>query len=260
MDLGLAGRVALVTGGSRGIGKACARALLAEGAHVALLARGADALAAAAAELGTGVLTVRADTTDARQVQNAVDAVVAEFGRLDIVVNSAAQPASVSSVGTGIEGTDPAEALAQVDTKVLGYLRVARAAAPYLRAAVRASAAAGAPAGAAIINVSGMNARRTGSIAGSIRNIGVVALAQNLADELGPDGIAVTVVHPGMTRTDSRELTPGRLASAEANALGRVVDAAEIADIVCFLASPRAAALNGAVLEADGGRPGTLYV
>lgn len=249
MDLGLDGQVALVTGGSRGIGKACARALLAEGARVALLARGKEALDAAAVELGDGVLTVAADTTSTAEVDAAVARVAEHFGRLDVVVNAAARPASSSAGAPGLDGVDESDVLDQVDTKALGYLRVARAAAPYLRAS----------GGGRIVNISGMNARTTGSVMGSVRNIAVVAIAKNLADELGRDNIAVTVVHPGMTRTDSRDFTPAMQAASEANALGRTVDATEIADLVAFLASPRAVALNGAVVTADGGRPGSIW-
>lgn len=249
MDLALNGQVALVTGGSKGIGKACAKALLAEGARVALLARGGEALAAAAAELGDGVLTVIADTSSTEQVDEAVARVAAELGRIDVVVNAAAQPASSTAGTPGIESTDEAQVLDQTDTKALGYLRVARAALPHLRAA----------GGGRIVNISGMNARATGSIMGSVRNIAVVAIAKNLADELGKDNIAVTVVHPGMTRTDSRDFSPAMQQASEANALGRTVDAAEVADIVAFLASPRAVALNGAVLTADGSRVGSIW-
>lgn len=249
MDLQLRGAVALVTGGSKGIGKACARTLLAEGARVAILARGEESLAAAAAELGGDVLTVTADTSSAEQVEAAVAAVVQHFGRLDVVVNSAATPASSTPGGGGLAGTSERDVLEQVDTKALGYLRVARAAVPAMRAG----------GGGRIINVAGMNARLTASLMGAVRNIAVVAIAKSLADELGRDNIAVTVVHPGTTSTDSRDFTDAMRAASENNALGRTVDAGEIADIVTFLASPRATALNGAVLAADGGRLGHIW-
>jgi NAD(P)-dependent dehydrogenase (short-subunit alcohol dehydrogenase family) len=242
MDLGLDGHVALVTGGGRGLGKATARALIAEGARVAILSRNAEALAATAAEIGA--YAVPADTRDDDSVRRAVDEVAAHFGRLDVVVNAAAQPAS--SV-TGSPDA-PESILAQVDTKALGYLRVARAAAPHLRAA----------GGGRIVNIAGMNARTTGTVMGSVRNAAVVAVAKNLADELGRDNIAVTVVHPGLTRTE-RSFTEAQQAASEFNALGRTVDGDEVAAIVTFLASPRAAAANGAVVTADGGRLGSIW-
>jgi NAD(P)-dependent dehydrogenase (short-subunit alcohol dehydrogenase family) len=250
MDLGLSGQVALVTGGSRGIGRAIATQLAREGARVALLARDEAALERTRAELAgdSDVIAVSADTTDQAAVDAAVGRVVEAFGRIDVVVNAAATPASSTGAGPGLAGADPGEILTQVDTKVLGYLRVIRAAVPHLRAA----------GGGRIVNISGMNARATGAIGGSIRNIGVVALSKNLADELGKDNIAVTVVHPGMTRTE-RVFTDAMEEQSVANALGRAIDAAEVADLVTFLASPRAAAANGAVVTADGGRVGPLF-
>jgi NAD(P)-dependent dehydrogenase (short-subunit alcohol dehydrogenase family) len=122
-----------------------------------------------------------------------------------------------------------------------------------------------------IINISGLAARGTGSTIGSIRNVAVVALAKNLADELGPHGIGVTVVHPGTTRT---EKTAGLVAAraqrqgispeeAEKrmvhNLAGRLIDAREIAYVVTFLASPKAVAINGDVIAAGGGAPGTIH-
>src|SRR5690606_3380976 len=115
-------------------------------------------------------------------------------------------------------------------------------------------------------NVSGLAARQSGSTIGSMRNVAVAAMTKNLADELGPHGINVTVVHPGLTRT---EATPGVLARraeaqgttpeaveqrmAEANSVRRLIDARDIAAVVAFLASPRAVAINGDAIAAGGG-------
>lgn len=243
MDLGLSGAGALVTGGSRGIGLAVAVAMAAEGARVALLGRDVGALASAAREVGPGTATVRADTTDDREVRAAVDEAAAGLGRLDVVVNCAAPRATPGQV-PGLAGLDDEDFLRQLDTKALGYLRVVRAAVPHLQAG-----------GGRIVNVSGMNARATGSVTGSVRNIAVVALSKNLADELGPTGVTVTCVHPGLTVTDPSAVPP----AASENALGRPVTAAEVAGVVAFLASPRAAVANGAVVTVDGGRPGGIW-
>lgn len=265
MDLGLDGKRALVTGGSRGIGLAIGRALAREGAQVALLARDREAVDAAAAtlaaETGSRVLGVVADTGDDDAVRRAVDEVTAALGGIDIAVNAAARPASSGPALSAIETTDDA-VRAELEVKVLGYLRVARAVAPQMleRGWGR------------IVNVSGLNARRTGSVAGSVRNVAVAALTKNLADELGPGGVNVTVVHPGLTRT---ERTPGTIAAraeddgtSEADAevalasgvsIGRLVDAAEVADVVAFLASPRSVAINGDAVAAGGGQVGPIF-
>jgi NAD(P)-dependent dehydrogenase (short-subunit alcohol dehydrogenase family) len=248
MDLGLAGAGALVTGGSRGIGLAVARSLTAEGARVALLGRDSEALAAAAATVGPGTVTVRADTTDDAQVRAAVDEAAAALGSLQVVVNCAAPRATPGQVA-GLAGLVDEDFLLQLDTKALGYLRVVRAAVPHLQAA----------GGGRVVNVSGMNARATGSIAGSVRNIAVVALSKNLADELGPSGIAVTCVHPGLTVTERNEGDADYAAAAARNALGVAVTAADVAALVTFLASPRGALANGAVVTADGGRAGVIW-
>lgn len=268
MDLGLEGRRALVTGGSRGIGLAIGRALAREGAHVALLARDGGAVRAAAAaladELGPGaprIVGVAADTGDADAVRRAVAEVDAALGGVDIAVNAAARPASSGPPASALGTTDDA-VRAEVEVKVLGYLRVARAVAPQMveRGWGR------------IVNVSGLNARRTGSVAGSVRNVAVSALTKNLADELGPQGVNVTVVHPGLTRT---ERTPGMVAARAAQdgtdaataeaalaadvSIGRLVDAAEVADVVAFLASPRSVAINGDAVAAGGGQTGPIF-
>ncbi|MGZ6793907.1 MAG: SDR family NAD(P)-dependent oxidoreductase [Mycobacteriales bacterium] len=264
MDLGLRGKRAIVTGASRGIGLAVADVLAAEGADVALVARGADDLARAAKQVarhGTRVTTAAADTRDDGQVRAMVASVVAELGGVDVLVNAAARPASSGPVPPLADLTD--EALREeVETKVLGYLRCARAVAPHMAA----------QGWGRIVNVSGLNARLAGSLVGSVRNVAVAAMTKNLADELGPAGINVTIVHPGVTvteRTPELMSTRARAAGttpeqvqaglAAATSLGRLVTAAEVADVVAFLASPRSVAVTGDAVAAGGGTRGAIH-
>ena len=210
MDLQLQGKRALVTGGSRGIGKTIARALASEGADVALLARHVDALAAAAREIaaasGRKVIAAAADTGDDAQVRRAMaEAVAGLGGTIDILVNAAAEPAGFASPPLLAEITGDFFH-AEMNTKVMGYLRCAREVAPGMRSAGWGR----------IVNVSGLAARQTGNAVGSMRNIAVAALTKNLADELGPHGVQVNVVHPGLTRTERT----APLVAARAAALG----------------------------------------
>jgi NAD(P)-dependent dehydrogenase (short-subunit alcohol dehydrogenase family) len=259
MDLELTGRRALVTGGSRGIGFAIARALAAEGVDVALVARGQEALEEAASriaqESGRRAIAVSADTGDDASVAAMVERVLAELGGVDILVNAAATAA------TGAPFTDD-DLDAQLNVKFRGYLRCARAVAPQMieRGWGR------------IINISGLAARSTGSIVGTVRNVAVAAMSKNLADELGPQGINVVVVHPGMTRTertaealaamaDARGTTPAELEQRLESAVSikRLVTAAEVASVVAFLASPKSVAMNGDPVVVSGGAPGPIY-
>jgi len=265
MDLELSGKRAIVTGGSRGIGKAIAIELAREGVDVGLVARTAGPLQAAADEImeatGRRCIAVAADTGDDASVRAMVEQVVADLGGVDILVNSAAKPG----------GQGPVPRLADVTTeafwddmnvKVMGYLRCAREVAPHMRA----------QGWGRIINISGLAARQAGSIVGSMRNVSVAALTKNLADELGPDGINVTVVHPGTTRTEATEgviaaranqrgVTEAEIEAAmsQANATKRIVDASEIAYIVAFLASPRSVAITGDAFAAGGGAPRAIH-
>ena len=122
-----------------------------------------------------------------------------------------------------------------------------------------------------IINVSGRGARRTGDVVGTIRNVAVVALAKNLADELAGTGIAVTTVHPGLTRTEkvdamleARARTEGRTASdveasmAENVLMGRLPSAEDVAQVIAFLASPRSVTVNGVAIDVGGGVRGSV--
>jgi NAD(P)-dependent dehydrogenase (short-subunit alcohol dehydrogenase family) len=259
VDLELTGRRALVTGGSSGIGLAVARSLAAEGVDVALVARGDEALARAAQDVanvgGRRVIWAVADTGDDAAVSAMVTSVTSQLGGVDILVNAAATPA------TGAPFTDD-DFEREINVKVRGYLRCARAVAPQMieRRWGR------------IINISGLAARQTGSIVGTVRNVAVVALTKNLADELGSKGVNVTVVHPGMTRTERTPQALEAMAAARgttveeleerldaAVAIGRLVTAEEVANVVTFLASPKSVALNGDAIVAGGGARGSIH-
>ncbi|MGX5736026.1 SDR family NAD(P)-dependent oxidoreductase [Bosea thiooxidans] len=265
MDLQLTGKRALVTGGSKGIGRAVARQLALEGVDVVIAARNQaeldEAAAALAAETGRRIVGLTVDTGDDASVKAVVAGAVAALGGLDILVNAAAKPGGQSAPPKLAEITD-ALFFDDVNVKVMGYLRMAREAVPHMAA----------NGWGRIINISGLAARSTGSTIGSMRNVAVAALTKNLADELGPQGINVTVVHPGTTRT---EKTPSVLAARAAAsgrstaevergmaghvAIGRLLDAAEVADVVAFLASPRSVAVNGDAIACGGGIKGAIH-
>jgi NAD(P)-dependent dehydrogenase (short-subunit alcohol dehydrogenase family) len=264
MDLELSGKAAIVTGGNRGIGKAVARELAREGVSVAIAARNRDALEATAAELaeetGSRVEPFVVDTTDARAINAMVDQTVAAFSRVDILVNCAAPVGS--SVAFRLPDVTEEAFRGQLDVKVLGYLRCIQAVAPHM---IRSG-------WGRIINVSGLNARNSASIIGSVRNVAVVALTKNVADELGPYGINVTVVHPGLTLTEHYLAEIDAQAADEGieraqiierrfarNILKRPIEAREVAQVVVFLASPKSVAINGDVIAAGGGTPGVIY-
>lgn len=266
MDLQLGDKRALVVGGTRGIGRAVAVALAREGADVAVAARtevaeAADGIAAepGVAEAGGRVLGVEVDSRDDASVQAAVARVVDEFGGIDILVNTAASPWHPGKNTAATRTSDDAMR-EEFEEKVLGYLRTARACAPSMVEGGWGR----------IVNVSGLGARRSGSVAQTVRNISVSAITKNLADELGPHGINVTVVHPGLTRTEAvaqrvaDQAAVQRRTAAEVerdmvgNIIGRMVDSSELADVIAFLCSPRSVAITGDAIAAGGGTPGVV--
>ncbi|WP_206789671.1 SDR family NAD(P)-dependent oxidoreductase [Amycolatopsis sp. MtRt-6] len=258
MDLRLKDKRAVVTGGSRGIGLAVGRALAQEGADVALVGRNAqtavEQAALLAADTGARVIGIGADTGDDASVAAMATTAIEQLGGVDILVNNAAM------TNPGVIAESALEA--EINVKVRGYLRCARSFAPGMveRGWGR------------IINVGGIAARRTGSVTGSVRNIAVAALTKNLADELGPRGVNVTVVHPGPTSSDTA--TKALAANAESRGLtlkeverefsatisiGRIVTPDEVAAVIAFLASPRSVALNGDPIIASGGALGPIH-
>lgn len=263
MDLHLHDKRAIVTGGSRGIGLAIARSLAAEGCRVAIAARDPERLETAAAQLrtdtGATIVPLVVDTGDDESVRTMVAAAIDALGDVDILVNNAARPGGAQANLANLT----AEMLFEdVNVKVMGYLRCAREVAPHMAA----------QGWGRIVNVSGLAARNAGSIVGSVRNVSVAALTKVLADELGPSGINVTVVHPGATRTEG---TTGAMAARAAErgiaveqleaeweartSLRQIITAEEVADVVTFLASPRSVAITGDVIACAGGMPGAIY-
>jgi NAD(P)-dependent dehydrogenase (short-subunit alcohol dehydrogenase family) len=265
MDLELEGKAAIVTGGSRGIGKAVARELGLEGVDVAIVARGQEALDETAAELsaetGRRIVPIAADTGDDASVRAMVECAAESLGRVDILVNSAARPLGQAPEPSLSEFTDD-HFWADMNVKTMGYVRCAREVFPHM--AERGWGR--------IINVSGLGSRNAGSLIGGMRNVAVVAMTKNLAEELGQYGISVTVVHPGYTRTEASPRTIARNAEVQgvseeeivsgmkaANPLGRIIDAREVAYVVAFLASPKSVAVNGDIITAGGGQGKSIY-
>ncbi len=260
MNLELNGKVAFVTGGSMGIGKAIALELAREGADVAIAARRMPQLEAAAQEIraalggaGGRILPVVADTTDMASVEAAMAETVARFGGLDILVNGAAHPGGL--VRSDLAEADPQGLLQDIDIKVVGYFRCCKAAAPYMQRR---------PWGR-IINIGGLTGRGSKQLSG-MRNLAIVHMTKTLSDQLGPDGITVNVIHPGVVETPhihelyAKEAARQGISAAEVEAnyakatpIRRVLQVEEMGWIAAFLASPRAACITGESLGCDGG-------
>ncbi|MBT3555284.1 MAG: SDR family oxidoreductase [Chloroflexi bacterium] len=265
MDLKLVGKCAVITGGSRGIGKAIARTLAEEGVSVVISARGQEALDATAKELtnetGSTVTGVVADTGSDDSVRNLIVEAKSILGGIDILVNCAARPGGQNTVPT-LAGVTTEEFNDHMNVKVMGYLRCAREVAPIMTE----------QGWGRIINISGMASRNTGTVVGSMRNVAVTAMTKNLAAELGKHGINATVIHPGMTRTEATESVVAKRAVAEGiseeaveqklaqgNLSGTIIDAADIAYVVAMLASPLSIAINGDGIAAGGGVGTAIY-
>lgn len=253
MDLGLRGRRALITGGSKGIGLRVAQELAAEGAAVAICSRNGKELAAAAATIAdVQVFSQVTDVTEPAEVTAFVDAAAEALGGIDILVNNA----GAAHPGTFETLTDEAWQ-GDLDVKLFSQIRCTRAALPHLR---RSTAAR-------VINVNAVYARYPDPafFATTVNRAACLNLSKALAIELGPEGILVNSVNIGFVvtpqwdnirRRRAPDSTPeeffGALAAAEVP-LGRFGEVEEVAGIITFLASDRASYLTGTSIDVAGG-------
>ena len=264
MDLQLNGKKAIVTGGSRGIGRAIARQLALEGCDVAICARNEERLKQAAADLakesGRTVVPIACDTSNAESIKRFVDTAARELGGIHIVINNAAR---VGGTPGTIENVSDADVLRDFEEKVVGYLRTVQAAVPYLKQAGWGR----------VINISGGAGRAPGTaVSGGIRNIGTVNLTKSMANALGPYGINVNAIYPGQTVTEAtleryadqakRESTTVEAlhkAADERTLLKHVVTATDIGYVVAMLCSPLTIGVHGEAIAVDGGNRADMH-
>jgi NAD(P)-dependent dehydrogenase (short-subunit alcohol dehydrogenase family) len=266
MDLGLAGAAVLVSGGTKGMGRAAAECFAAEGARVAVLARGREDLDATVEALdaagASAAVALAADLTSQAEVEAAIARLADEWGELNVLVNAA------GPVGVGIgrfDGVDDDEWLATFDIGTLSAVRCVRAALPLLRAASWAR----------IVNVSAHSTKRQSAdiVAYTAAKAALTSLSKNLSLSLAPDGILVNTVSPGSfasagLRGYVASLPPERNADPDDLVdimrviaedfghpahLGRAAEPAEIGPVIAFVASKCNSYMTGADINVDGG-------
>lgn len=252
MDLGLTGKVAIVTGGSRGLGLAAAKALAAEGAHVVICARGEQQLQKAVNEIlqqgpsGSRALTVTADVSTDAGVNSVVDFAVHSFGRLDIVVNNVGL-----GKGADLESTTDAEWQEAFDQTLFPAIRMSRAAVPHMRA----------QSGGAIVIVSSIFGREAGGrMTYNAVKAAEISLAKSLAQQLAKDQIRVVSVAPGSILFEGgswwkrQQADPQGIAQFIRTELpfGRFGKPEEVGAAIAFLASPKASWISGTTVVVDG--------
>ena len=257
MNLSLEGKIAIVTGGSKGIGRATALALAQEGVDVAICARGMGDLEDAAADIrastGRKVLAVQADMGNPEDIKNLVATTVSELGGVDILINNA-----VNSIAAPFMELADEDWMNHINVKVMGYVRCSREAIPHMQER----------GGGRIINIGGMAARSANSLTNSngVTNSAVSNIAKNLSDQVATNGILVNCIHPGTTRTPRQTMLLERQAkdanitiqeaeqrAVEAIPIGRMVESKDIADLILFLVSDRAGAITGQTIAVEGG-------
>lgn len=255
MDLGLADSVVIVTGGSKGIGLACARAFLDEGARVAIVSRSQANLAAACAELGADpdrLVAVECDLVDPEAARRMAAAVEARLGAPGVLVNSAGAARRYAP-----EQLDPSAYRQAMDAKYFTYVHAIDAVIGGMAERGRGS----------IVNVIGMGGKVAGvmHVAGGSANAALMLTTTGLAAAYAPHGVRVNAINPGLTATTRVEeglrvesQATGRsrdelLARATARIpLGRLAEPHEVAAVAAFLASERASYVTGALIPMDG--------
>jgi 3-oxoacyl-[acyl-carrier protein] reductase len=254
MNLLLTGQVAIVTGASRGLGLATARALAEEGCRVCICARGAEALAAAGSQLTSlagradDVLAVQADVSTAVGAERVVSETVARFGRVDILVNNVGKAA-----GGDIVSTSDDEWQSAIDQTLLPAIRMSRLVVPHMRRAGAGS----------IVMIASIWGRESGGrMTYNAVKAAEISLAKAMSQQLARDNIRVNSVAPGSILFEGgswwkrQQDDPSGIAAFIERELpfGRFGKPEEVADVVAFLVSPRASWISGACLTVDGGQ------
>jgi len=257
MDLGLKEKVAIVTGGTQGIGRATALTLAREGAAVAIAARGQERLDRTAAEIraaGGRVAAIKADVSQAADCERVVAETVKAFGRLDILINNA----GTSATGEFAAASD-AVWQADFDLKLFAAIRLARLAIPHMKR----------QGGGRIVNLTNIGAKqpRARSMPTTVTRAAGLAFTKALSKELAPDNILVNTVCIGLVRAGQHEARAARqgvdleqlyAAMGKDIPLGRVGRAEEVANVIAFLASEAASFVSGTSVNLDGGASAVL--
>lgn len=266
MDLGLSGKVAIVTGGSRGLGKACAMALAAEGVELVIAARDESTLHAAAREIeaiqgasGRKVLAVPTDVTREEDVNRLVEASLEKYSRVDVLVANAGGPPA-----SHFETTDVAAWKSALELNLLSTIYLCRAVVPVMKRQQSGR----------IVAIASISVKQPvdGLILSNTARSGVVGMMKTLSNELAPHRIGVNVVCPGYTKTDRLVDLASRMSAQEGVPeeaihkrwtdqipMGRLGEPSELAAVVAFLSSERASYVTGACLQVDGGAVKSVY-
>ena len=256
MNIHLENRVALITGGSKGIGYAMASHLGQAGARLVICARQEQGLNEARASLelqGFEVLSVVADVSVPQDIEALVEAAHARFGRVDILINNA-----VSSSQNTFDALSDEEWRHHIDVKLMGYIRCARAVLPHMKS----------QAWGRIVNIVGITARDVSAyrMTNGVVNAGVTNFTKHLSEQVGAFGVTVNAIHPGYTWTPRLESALEKWAALEGMSveqvkslrlkeipIGRFIQPQDLAQLAVFLCSEAAGAITGQAIAVDGG-------